>query len=71
MGEVEERKCWTGKSKSGFCGAALYCDKGFKCCAACNDHCNSRCGWLDGCDSVTSDGRAAYGIGEYRCKDAL
>ncbi len=40
-------KCITGKSKSGVCGAAAYCDKGLECCSACWDPCNSRCGWLD------------------------
>ncbi len=42
-------KCITGKSKSGICGAAAYCDTEYKCCAQCPDDCNSRCGWLEGC----------------------
>ena len=41
-------KCITGKSKSGICGAAAYCDTEYKCCAQCQDDCNSRCGWLEG-----------------------
>lgn len=40
-------KCITGKSKSGICGAAAYCDTEYKCCAQCPDACNSRCGWLE------------------------
>lgn len=40
-------KCITGKSKSGICGAAAYCDTEYKCCAQCPDDCNSRCGWLE------------------------
>lgn len=46
-------KCITGKSKSGICGAAAYCDTEYKCCAQCPDDCNSRCGWLEGrCQSA-------------------
>ncbi len=40
-------KCITGKSKSGICGSAAYCDAEYKCCAQCPDDCNSRCGWLE------------------------
>lgn len=40
-------KCITGKSKSGICGAAAYCDTEYKCCAQCPDACNRRCGWLE------------------------
>ncbi len=40
-------KCITGKSKSGICGAAAYCDTEYKCCAQCPDDCNGRCGWLE------------------------
>lgn len=40
-------KCITGKSKSGICGAAAYCDTEYKCCVQCPDDCNSRCGWLE------------------------
>lgn len=40
-------KCIIGKSKSGICGAAAYCDTEYKCCAQCPDACNSRCGWLE------------------------
>ena len=40
-------KCITGKSGSGICGAAAYCDTEYKCCAQCPDDCNSRCGWLE------------------------
>lgn len=40
-------KCTTGKSKSGICGAAAYCDTECNCCAQCPDDCNSRCGWLE------------------------
>ena len=38
--------CSTGKSKSGFCGAAAYCMKPVMCCADCEEDCNIRCGWL-------------------------
>ncbi len=40
-------KCITGKSGSGKCGAAAYCDTEYKCCAQCPDDCNSSCGWLE------------------------
>ena len=40
-------KCITGKSKSGICGAAAYCDTECNCCAQCPDDCNGRCGWLE------------------------
>lgn len=40
-------KCINGKSGSGKCGAAAYCDTEYKCCAQCPDDCNSRCGWLE------------------------
>lgn len=39
--------CITGKSRSGICGAAEYCDEPVNCCAACKNDCNVRCGWLD------------------------
>lgn len=39
--------CITGKSRSGICGAAAYCDEPVNCCAACKNDCNGRCGWLD------------------------
>lgn len=46
-------KCITGKSNSGICGAAAYCDTEYKCCAQCPDDCNGRCGWLEGrCQSA-------------------
>lgn len=46
-------KCITGKSKSGICGSAAYCDTEYKCCAQCPDDCNGRCGWLKGrCQSA-------------------
>lgn len=43
----EPAKCITGKSNSGICGAAAYCDTEYKCCAQCPDDCNGRCGWLE------------------------
>ena len=43
----EPAKCITGKSDSGICGAAAYCDTTYKCCTQCPDDCNSRCGWLE------------------------
>lgn len=46
-GEIDIAKCWTGKSKSGYCGAAAYCDKEFTCCVMRGERCNSQCGWLD------------------------
>ena len=42
-------KCITGQSESGICGAAAYCDKGYKCCSQCSDDCNGRCGWIESC----------------------
>ena len=39
-------RCITGKSKSGICGAAAYCSTNCKCCAECDEDCNSRCGWI-------------------------
>ena len=47
--ETEPAKCITGKSSSGFCGAAAYCDEPVQCCAACKKDCNIRCGWLEEC----------------------
>ncbi len=40
------KKCITGYSKSNYCGAAAYCGEPYKCCAACPEDCNIRCGWL-------------------------
>lgn len=48
-----EAECIKGKSPSGTCGAAAYCDKGLKCCAECQEPCNSHCGWLDKPDNAT------------------
>ena len=48
--EPEEKgpaKCIAGKSQSGICGAAAYCDTTYKCCSQCPDDSNSRCGWLE------------------------
>lgn len=48
--EPEEKgpaKCITGKSRSGICGTAAYCDTTYKCCAQCPDDCNIRCGWSE------------------------
>lgn len=45
----EPAKCITGKSSSGFCGAAAYCNEPVQCCAACKKDCNIRCGWLEEC----------------------
>ena len=45
------KKCITGKSGSGICGAAAYCTENHDCCVQCDQDCNSRCGWLnDVCD---------------------
>lgn len=48
-------KCITGKSQSGICGSAAYCDATYKCCAQCPDDCNSRCGWIpkENCQPAT------------------
>ena len=56
--EPEEKgpaKCITGKSRSGICGAAAYCDTTYKCCAQCPDDCNGRCGWIpkENCQPAT------------------
>lgn len=48
-------KCITGKSESGICGAAAYCDTEYKCCAQCTDDCNGRCGWLEGCCQLAAE----------------
>lgn len=40
-------RCITGKSGSGYCGAAAYCNEPVNCCAACENKCNSQCGWLE------------------------
>lgn len=40
-------RCITGKSGSGYCGAAAYCNEPVSCCAACENKCNSQCGWLE------------------------
>lgn len=42
------RRCVTGKSGNGHCGAAAYCPEPYKCCAECPESCNIRCGWIDG-----------------------
>lgn len=42
----EPAKCITGKSGSGICGAAAYCDEPYNCCSQCKENCNIRCGWL-------------------------
>ena len=39
-------KCITGQSKSGFCGAAAYCNEEYNCCVQCPNNCNGRCGWI-------------------------
>ena len=48
-------KCITGKSRSGICGAAAYCTENYKCCAECDQDCNSRCGWIDNVCDVAQD----------------
>ena len=40
-------KCITGKSGSGICGAAAYCDNPYNCCSQCPEDCNSRCEWIE------------------------
>ncbi len=46
-GKKDIARCITGKSGSGHCGAAAYCNEPVNCCAACDKDCNGRCGWLD------------------------
>lgn len=46
-GNNYKARCITGKSGSGLCGAAAYCNEPVSCCAACEDKCNSQCGWLE------------------------
>ena len=48
-------RCITGKSKSGICGAAAYCSTNCKCCAECDEDCNSRCGWIVDTRDSTQD----------------
>ena len=43
----EAKKCLTGQSKSGICGAAAYCTQPYECCSECGESCNIRCGWTD------------------------
>lgn len=43
----EAKKCLTGQSESGICGAAAYCSQPYKCCTECGEDCNVRCGWTD------------------------
>lgn len=40
-------RCISGKSESGFCGAAAYCNEPVECCSACKEKCNGMCGWLE------------------------
>lgn len=47
VSESAGKKCITGKSKSGLCGAAAYCMEEVECCSECKNPCNIRCGWLD------------------------
>ena len=44
--EINIAKCITGKSGSGYCGAAAYCGEKYNCCSQCDDICNSYCGWI-------------------------
>ena len=44
-------KCITGKSQSGLCGSAAYCNEPADCCSGCDKDCNIRCGWLDDYDN--------------------
>ena len=46
-GKNYKARCITGKSGSGLCGAAAYCNEPVDCCAACDNDCNGRCGWLE------------------------
>ena len=46
MNNTEDHTCTTGASESGHCGAASYCAAPYRCCAACPETCNGRCGWL-------------------------
>lgn len=50
--ESVEKKCITGKNKSGLCGAAACCIEEVECCSKCENSCNSRCGWLDEQDQL-------------------
>lgn len=45
--KTEPEKCITGKSGSGICGAAAYCDNPYNCCLQCPEDCNSRCEWIE------------------------
>lgn len=45
--KTEPAKCITGKSGSGICGAAAYCDNPYNCCLQCPEDCNSRCEWIE------------------------
>lgn len=48
-------RCIAGKSKSGICGVAAYCSTNCKCCAECDEDCNSRCGWIVDTRDSTQD----------------
>lgn len=43
----ELHRCITGASGSGICGAAAYCEEPVERCAACQENCNIRCGWIE------------------------
>ncbi|MBU3820030.1 MAG: hypothetical protein H9864_06645, partial [Candidatus Faecalibacterium intestinavium] len=45
--------CKTGKSPTGHCGAAAYCNEPYECCAPCPNDCNSRCGWISAKEEST------------------
>ena len=53
------RPCITGKSGSGICGAAAYCEEPVNCCAACKNDCNGRCGWLEEPEAVKAEEKEA------------
>ena len=55
IAQDHQARCITGKSKSGICGAAAYCSTNCKCCAECDEDCNSRCGWIVDTRDSTQD----------------
>ena len=54
--------CITGLSPSGHCGGAACCSTPYKCCAACPEDCNSRCGWLEDAESAPCAASADTGV---------
>ena len=42
-----DMKCVTGMNPYGHCGSAACCPEPYRCCAACHEDCNIRCGYTE------------------------